>query len=250
MFARVLNGVWIENVEATQLAWRRLKMLRSDGTSTNDFLEQRRERCAGLNQRVHRKLIGGVTAAIAVLALTYSAASALVTGAAGSSAARSDYATVMKAASAEYRRARVDCLALPFERRDTCIGEAHANEAKMRTAAMTAPSQQLSQLRQNSDQVLLAAQGLDNIVLEPACNIVLRSSASVCEIQVKGSLAEGPEGLAALASPGAVPMAAAAIVPAVAKGDRAGRPSGAHWVPVSGAQGGQYFTNVAGVVSP
>ena len=206
MFARVLDGVWKENVEATQRAWQRLKTARSTAANTamsataggtsNRYTPEPPK----LQTRLHRRIIGGATAAIAVLALTYSAASALVSGATGSSAARSDYATVISAASAEYRRARAECLALPFERRDSCVADAHTNESKLRTAATSAPRQQLSQMRQKSDQMLLAAQGLDNIVLEPACNVVARGNASVCEIQVKGSTAEGPEALASARS--------------------------------------------------
>ena len=249
MFARVLIGVWKENVEQTQRAWQRLTTARSHGVSVVGYAsDQCRQERAGLHKRLsHRTVIGGVTAAIAVLALMYSAASAFVTGAAGSSAARSDYATVVQAASAEYRRARAECLALAFERRDPCIAEAHANEGKTRTAATTAPRKELSQMRQKSDQLLLATQGLDSIVIEPACNVVARGSASVCEIQVKGSTFEGPE---ALASTRTALVAAVPIVPAVARGERDGRQSTAQWVSVSGPERGPYFANVAGLVAP
>ena len=255
MFAQVLNGVWEENVEATKRAWGRLKTARSKETS-NAAPDRKAQERPGPHRQLHRKVIGGVTAAIAVLALTYSAASALVTGAASSSAARSDYATVMQAASAEYRRARAECLALPFERRDPCIAEAHVNESKMRAAAATAPRKQLSQMRQKSDQLLLAAQGLDNIVIEPACNVVARGSASVCEIQVKGSTIEGPEALAvsttrtATASARAPSVAVAASVGGVARSVRDTRPVTAHLVSVSGSGRSHYFANVAGLVAP
>ena len=256
MFAQVLNGVWEENVEATKRAWARLKTARSNETS-NDAPDRNAQQPPGLHRHLHRKVIGGVTAAIAVLALTYSAASALVTGAAGSSAARSDYATVMQAASAEYRRARAECLALPFERRDPCIAEAHANESKMRAAATTAPRKQLSQMRQKSDQLLLAAQGLDNIVIEPACNVVARGSASVCEIQVKGSTVEGPEALAALsttrtatAAIAAPSVAGAPSVAVAVRSVRDTRPVTTHLVSVSGSGRSHYLANVAGLVSP
>lgn len=249
MFAQVLNGVWNENVEATQRAWARLKTARSNAALKHAPDRDAQER-PGHHRQLNRKFIGGVTAAIAVLALTYSAASALVTGAAGSSAARSDYSTVMQAASAEYRRARAECLAVPFERRDTCIADAHVNESKMRAAATTAPLKQLSQMRRKSDQFLLAAQGLDNIVIEPACNVVSRGSSSVCEIQVKGSTVEGPDALAALSTTRAGTGAAAAPgVAAVTRSVRDVRPVTTHLVSVSGERS-HYFANVAGLVSP
>ena len=264
MFARVLTGVWRENVEATQSAWQRLFSARSNESSIpGDSSHQHSPEPAKPHTRTHRKVIGGATAAIAVLALTYSAASALVSGATGSSAARSDYVTVMQAAAAEYRRARTDCLALPFERRDPCVADAHSNESKLRSAATSAPRKQLSEMRQKSDQVLLAAQRLDSAVLEPACNVVARGSASVCDIQVKGSRVEGPEALAStrnvpaamlppapVAAVSIVPIAAVSIVPAVARGERNARQPSAQWVPVSGRERSHYFANVAGLVSP
>ena len=248
MFARVFTGVWQENVDATQHAWQRLKAVASAGASVaGPSIAGHSSDQARLHKRWQRKLLGGATAAIAVLALTYSAATAFVTGAAGSSAARSDYLAVLQAASAEYRRARAECLALAFERRDPCIAEAHATEGKMRAAATTAPRKQLSQMRQTSDQLLLAARGLDSIVIEPACNVVARGNANVCDIQVRGSTVEGPE---PLASPRTVAVAAVALVPAVARGVLHGRPSNAHLVSVSGRERSHYFGNVAGLVSP
>ena len=250
MLARVFDGVWKENVAAAQRALDRLgrRARRHDedpaGTRSGPRGEPRRHmnespRREGLHRRLHRRIVGGLTAALAVLALTYSAASALVNGATGSSDARTDYAMVMQAASAEYRRARAECLALPFERRDSCIAEAHANEARMRNAATTAPRTQLSQLRKKSDQLLLAAQGRDSVVLEPACNVVARGSANVCEIQVKGrSTPEGPEALAT--------SKAAAGALQVSADNRATM----QWLSGRNRDRDFYFANVAAVIAP
>lgn len=195
MIAKVIDGVWRENLESARRVWGRITLREKDGVATADStMQQWSTRSPRTSDKpFYRKLVGGTVAVIGVLALTYSAASALVDDAAHSGAARGDYLTVLQAASAQYRLARAGCLALPFERRDSCIAGAHADEAKLRTAASSAPRKLLSQLRHKSTNSMLAAVAGDSIVIEPACNIVAGGNVSVCEIQIRGATPDSPD---------------------------------------------------------
>lgn len=195
MIAKMIDGVWRENVESAQRMWRRITQCKQNGVAMASSTTQRRSTLSSRtsDKPFNRKLVGGTVAVIGVLALTYSAASALVDGAAHSGAARSDYMTVLQAASAQYRLARAGCLALPFDRRDPCVADAHADETKMRNAASSAPRKLLSQLRHKSTNLLLAAGVQDSIVIEPACNVVARGSANVCAIQIRGATPDSPD---------------------------------------------------------
>ena len=151
--------------------------------------------------------------------------------------------TVLQAASAQYRLARAGCLALPFDRRDPCVADAHADETKMRNAASSAPRKLLSQLRHKSTNLLLAAGVQDSIVIEPACNVVARGSASVCEIQIRGAKPDSPD-LASIRRP----QASATTQQFASTSEHASlspRLSG----PVS-SQREHYFANVAAVIAP
>ena len=240
MIARVIDGVWRENLESARRLWARAT--RSEGRAENSLQQLSPRERGATAKRLHRKIVGGTVAVIGVLALTYSAASALVSGAANSGAARSDYMTVLQAASAQYRLARAECLERPFDRRDACVAEAHADEAKMRNAASSAPRKQLSQLRHKSDQLLLAAAGQDSIVIEPACNVVARGSASVCEIQVRGTTPDGPD-LASMRRP----QADISAQPVASTSRHA---SLSRWFSGPVPEREHYFANVAAVIAP
>ena len=195
MIAKVIEGVWRENIESAGRMWGRITRREQEGvalTSSTSQLRSTRSTRAS-DKPFYRKCVGGTVAVIGVLALTYSAASALVDDAAHSGAARGDYVTVLQAASAQYRLSRAGCLALPFDRRDPCIADAHSDEAKLRNAASSAPRKLLSQLRHKSTNLLLAVAAQDSIVIEPACNIVARGSANVCEIQIRGAPPDSPD---------------------------------------------------------
>ena len=185
MFARTIDHVCRENLDAMHMTWGRLAASRRSSANGCDATGSGEP---PLQNHLQRKMLGGVIAALAVLALTYSAASALVSGAASSSSARNDYAMVLQAASANYRRARVECLAQSPDRRDVCIAEAHVVETRIRNVALLAPRKQLAALRQQTGDIQDGAEAHDSIVIEPACNVVVRGGGSVCEIQVKGSL--------------------------------------------------------------
>jgi hypothetical protein len=131
-----------------------------------------------------RKILGGLLITTAILAITYSAAATLVDGAASRTHARTNHAIALQQAAVNYRHARAQCQRFPEGRRDTCIAEAHAEEDRGRTMASLAPHSHVAALRSQTDAAIDAGDR-DSIVVEPACIIVARGQASICEIQVK-----------------------------------------------------------------
>lgn len=244
MFARTIDHVWRENLEAMHHAWERVTSshrahAKADGETGSGGLS--------LQNHLHRKILGVALVALAVLALTYSAASALVSGAASSSSARNDYAMVLQAASANYRRARAECLAQSPDRRDVCIAEAHAAETRIRNVALLAPRKQLAALRSQTADMQDGTEAHDSIVIEPACNVVVRGSASVCEIQVKGSLLDAQNNFV-----GARPKQARIDIKRDTSNVAARDTSItlAQWLQSGRGERDHYFTNVATIVSP
>ena len=232
MFARTMDGIWREHLQAVSDAFERFVHPVQSGRMVAG-------RGARLHSRLHRRLVAGVLTALAVLALTYSAASALVSGAADSGSARGDFAMALQAASANYRKARAECLALPVERRDACIAEAHADEARARSTAFGAPRKVLASLRAQNADMLTDAARHDSIVIEPACNVVLRGNAGVCEIQIGGSTLDAQSGAADWR-----------LIQTRARARETAKPmSLAQWLTGGARERDHYFTNVA-VVSP
>ena len=129
------------------------------------------------------KVMGGLMIVFAILALTYGAAATLASGAASHTNARPQHLTALQQASAEYRRARAECLRLVVAARDGCIADAHAAEDRARAVAALSPPSFLVSLRSRTDAAIDAADR-DGIVIEPACSVVSRGQAGVCEIQI------------------------------------------------------------------
>lgn len=130
-------------------------------------------------------LIAGVALVFtAVLVFTYSAAATLVNDAAPNSFARTSYALAGKQAAANYRKARLECQRLPASAWSACISEAHAEENLARAVISPASRSYLASLRIRTDAGIDAGDR-DAIIIEPACSVVTRGHASVCEIQVR-----------------------------------------------------------------
>ena len=138
------------------------------------------------HRRLTPKVMGALMIGFGILALTYGAAATLASGAASHTTARGQYLAALQQASAEYRRARADCLRLPFAGRDACIADAHATEDRARAIAALSPPSFLASLRSRTNHAIDAGDH-DSIVIEPACSVVSRGQAGVCEIQVSGN---------------------------------------------------------------
>ena len=134
------------------------------------------------------RILGGLLIMLSIMAITYSAALALVSGAASHTYARTNHATVLQQAAANYRLARAQCQRLDGSERNACIAEAHAGEDRARIAAAAQSRGDLAALRSQAD-VAVDGGDRDAIVIEPACNVVSRRQASVCEIQVNSNSA-------------------------------------------------------------
>jgi hypothetical protein len=136
------------------------------------------------------RVFAGLLVLMAVVMLTFVAASALVKSSAGKNPTRLTVAMVEQQASSDYRKARVRCQQLAAAARDSCIAEAHAAEERARAVAMMSGSQKrgyVSQLRAQTDAAIDAGDR-DAIIVEPACNVVARGQGSLCEIQSKPNL--------------------------------------------------------------
>lgn len=133
---------------------------------------------------VGRQIVTVVLITSAILVTTYVAAAALVHGAASHSQTRAQRLMVLQQASVNYRQARATCERIGMVGKDACIAQAHADETRTRAMASLAPQSALAALRSRTDAGIDAAEH-DSIVIEPACNVVMRGQLSLCEIQVK-----------------------------------------------------------------
>ncbi|MBK8738907.1 MAG: hypothetical protein IPM02_04855 [Betaproteobacteria bacterium] len=142
---------------------------------------------------LHRQALAGVMITSAILGATYIAAATLVDGAASHSQARAARSMVLQLAAANYRQARAECQLVDGAGRESCIAEAHAEESRARAMATLAPHSQLAALRLRTDAAIDAGDN-DSIVIEPACNVVMRGQVSTCEIQVRSGAAVSQSG--------------------------------------------------------
>jgi hypothetical protein len=145
----------------------------------------------GRHRSVTPTSVAVLLSAMAVLAITYAAAATLVDGAASHTDARANHATALQHAALDYRRARAGCQRLAQDRRSACAVEAHADEDRARAMASLAPASHRSALRSRTDAGIDAGDR-DSIIVEPACSIISRGQASVCEIQVKSNAGSPP----------------------------------------------------------
>lgn len=130
-------------------------------------------------------LVAGVVLVVtAILVFTYSAAATLANDAAPHSNLRTNFAVAGKQAAANYRKARLECQRLPAGAWGACIAEAHAAESRARAIISPVPRSYLAALRGQTDAGIDAGDR-DAIVIEPACSVVARGHASLCEIQVR-----------------------------------------------------------------
>lgn len=189
MNAGLVDGKWRQYLIAANALWGKVTGGRSgvDAASRIQAGISSYAACACQSSFVSRILVG-LLIVMAILAVTYAAALALVSGAASHTHARTNHAMALQQAAAKYRLARGQCLQLQANGRDACIAEAHAEEDRARVAASKAPRGYLAAIRSQTDAAIDAGDR-DSIVIEPACNVVSRGQASVCEIQVNSSSA-------------------------------------------------------------
>jgi hypothetical protein len=132
-------------------------------------------------------VFAGLLVLMAVVMLTFVAASALVKSFAGKNPTRLTVAMVEQQASSDYRKARVRCQQLAAAARDSCIAEAHAAEQRARAVMTVTQRDYMTTLRSQTDAAIDAGDR-DAIIVEPACNVVARGQGSLCEIQSKPNL--------------------------------------------------------------
>ena len=129
------------------------------------------------------RLLAGLLIISAILLLIHAAAARVVEGAASTVHRRATLAIAVQHVAADYRKARAKCQRLPTGAKESCIVDAHVSEDRARTAAALTPESYLASLRAETAAAIDAGDN-DTIVVEPACNIVSRGTASVCEIQI------------------------------------------------------------------
>ena len=137
------------------------------------------------------RTLGSLFIASTVLAITYSIAATLVNGATRDGYARANHTVALQLAATNYRLARAECQRVSEYDRSACISEAHAAEDRARAVARLAPQSLASDIRSRTVAAMDAGER-DSIIIEPACSVVSRGQASVCEIQVKSSAAGAP----------------------------------------------------------
>jgi hypothetical protein len=185
-----------ENAMNYELGWNRLRQFtRGCDAWLGEFTAHRSGRAGGyrtpssnalanLLRGIMPWLAAGLAVMAAILLLTYATATRLVDDAASTVRVRANRAIAVQQVAVEYRKARARCQRLPVGAKETCIVEAHAAEDRARTVANLTPDSYLVSLRASTVAAIDAGDH-DSIVVEPACNIVMRGNASLCEIQVK-----------------------------------------------------------------
>jgi hypothetical protein len=189
MYAEMVEGEWRQFQVAAHALWGKVTGVHSGADAGRRGQAGPRLYTAYAYQSsIMPKILVGLLITMAILAITYSAAATLVNDAAANTHARTNHAIVLQQAAANYRRARAQCQRLPADSKDACIAEAHAEEGRARAVASLAPRSYAVALRSQTDAAI-DARGRDSIVIEPACNVVARGQASLCEIQVRFSSA-------------------------------------------------------------
>ena len=192
MYAESINTKWREVRTAAHSAWQRATGSHDRGNSEEtQSLSSGADAVPGHHSVVPR-ITGGVLIALGIVGLTYAGAATLVSGAASHSNARNAYAMALQQASADYRRARAECMRGAIAARDACIADAHAAEDRARAVAALSPPSYFASLRTRTDAAIDAGDR-DDIVIEPACMVVSRGQAGVCEIQVNGTVLAQPK---------------------------------------------------------
>ena len=190
MYAESINTKWREVRTAAHSAWHR-------ATGAHDRTHRDETQSSGAvavpgHHSVMPRITGGVLIALGIVGLTYAGAATLVSGAASHSNARNAYAMALQQASADYRRARGECIRGSIAARDACIADAHAAEDRARAVAALSPPSYFVSLRSRTDAAIDAGDR-DGIVIEPACMVVSRGQAGVCEIQVNSTVLAQPK---------------------------------------------------------
>lgn len=192
MYAEVLEGKWRHHQIAAHALWGKLTVVRSGVAAGGRVQTGLRSYAAYACQRsIIPKVLGGLLITMAVLAITYAAAATLVNGAASHTSARTNHAMALQRAATNYRQASAQCQRLAANGRGVCLAEAHAEEDRARAVASLAPRSHVAALRSQTEAAIDAGDR-DSIVIEPACNVVARGQASLCEIQVKSNSANTP----------------------------------------------------------
>jgi hypothetical protein len=189
MYAETVEGKWQQYQGVAHALWDPAAGTRS-GVDAGSPVQFRTGSLAETvrQSRIIPKILGGLLILTVILAATYLAAATLVEGAASHSQTRAQRSMVLQQAAANYRLARAQCQSVSADNRGACITEAHAEEDRARAVAPLAPRNQVAALRFQTDAAIDAGDH-DSIVVEPACNVVARGQASVCEIQVKSNTA-------------------------------------------------------------
>lgn len=187
MYAESINSKWRELQTAAHTTWQ--KAIGVQDARNGD--DAQRFSYGSLPVSVSHsnlmpRITGGLLMISAIVALTYAGAATLVSGAASHSNARNDHAMALQRASADYRRARAECMRVAVAGRDACIADAHAAEDRARAVAALSPPSYFVSVRSRTDAAIDAGDR-DGIVIEPACMVVSRGQAGVCEIQVGGN---------------------------------------------------------------
>ena len=186
MYAESINSKWRELQTAAHSTWQKATGVHDARNSDAAQVAYGSLAAPDLRSNFMPRITGGLLMLVAIVALTYAGAATLVSGAASHSNARNDHALALQRASADYRRARAECMRGAVAGRDACIADAHAAEDRARAVAALSPSSYFVSLRSRTDAAIDAGDR-DGIVIEPACMVVSRGQAGVCEIQGGGN---------------------------------------------------------------
>lgn len=188
MYAAMIEGKWWHYLSAAHASWGKPIGGRSSVVAAGRMQARMRSYAAhAWPRRIIPRMLGGLLITMAILAILYSVAVALVNGAVWHSSARTNHGTASQHAAAIYRHARAQCQRVPATRMDACIAEAHAEESRARVvASLPVPRGHIAALRSQTDAAIDAGDR-DHIIIEPACNVVSRGQAGICEIQVKAN---------------------------------------------------------------
>ena len=118
-----------------------------------------------------------------IVAATFVAALFLVNGTASATNGRAIQSQAERQAASEYRKAHARCHLETGAGRRACVVDAHVNEERARTVAVTTRGAQGNQLLPRTDRTPDAVDH-DGIILEPACAAAAGYGQASCQIQI------------------------------------------------------------------